>query len=309
MKTRVRGSWQIRFIGVASVVTASLLTSSVTSTAAASASPQSAGIQASSAQLQKTIATVDKTLGKSPGLVSNDAETKETRVIAGVAPGAPHIEASGDAAYAMLRALSADSIVKQSGSQQSLITVLEKGNIAEFELSLPIGFEPSIQPDGSVDLKSESGTLTPFIEVPWALDANGTRVQTSYTIVGDILQQTIAIDGAEFPIVADPSIQWIPFPVIAAWGYEWEAVVKALGTIAVASAGAGCALTKVPSVVLKVFKALCGVVGVNTAKDTLAALGNLWGSSINRDQYTCWSIPIGGFNSTTIREMPAADCA
>jgi Protein of unknown function (DUF2599) len=43
-----------------------------------------------------------------------------------------------------------------------------------------------------------------FIVKPWAKDANGKELKTSYSVKGNILTQNIDLAGAVFPVVADP---------------------------------------------------------------------------------------------------------
>lgn len=46
------------------------------------------------------------------------------------------------------------------------------------------------------------------IETPWAVDADGTALPTSYTLEGTNLTQNIDTTNATYPITADPSWQW-----------------------------------------------------------------------------------------------------
>lgn len=50
-----------------------------------------------------------------------------------------------------------------------------------------------------------SGEQVGAIAAPWAFDADGNAVTTSYTIEGDVLIQTIEhLDSAVYPVLADP---------------------------------------------------------------------------------------------------------
>lgn len=47
------------------------------------------------------------------------------------------------------------------------------------------------------------------IAAPWAVDANGRRVPTHYTLDGDTLVQSVEVTAeTAFPVVADPSLLW-----------------------------------------------------------------------------------------------------
>ncbi|WP_433832319.1 hypothetical protein ACQP2E_15825 [Actinoplanes sp. CA-015351] len=43
------------------------------------------------------------------------------------------------------------------------------------------------------------------IDTPWAVDANGTELPTTYSVNGTTLSQTVDTRGAAFPVVADPA--------------------------------------------------------------------------------------------------------
>ena len=66
----------------------------------------------------------------------------------------------------------------------------------------------ALQPDGSVHVMNRDGLITSVIEAPWAIDAAGRSVTTSYTIAGSTLVQTIEhrAPGVTYPVTADPSV-------------------------------------------------------------------------------------------------------
>jgi hypothetical protein len=63
----------------------------------------------------------------------------------------------------------------------------------------------TIQPDGGVVVTDASGRFLNFLEAPWARDAAGRSLKTSYSITGDVLIQHVDTGDAMFPVVADPS--------------------------------------------------------------------------------------------------------
>ncbi len=74
-----------------------------------------------------------------------------------------------------------------------------------FEGAIPEGATGEILADGSVDLLGPGGEQIGIIAAPWAFDAEGNSVATSYAIEGDVLVQTIDhLDQAVYPVVADP---------------------------------------------------------------------------------------------------------
>lgn len=83
---------------------------------------------------------------------------------------------------------------------------------ADFSMSIPDGYVAELTNDGGVQLRNQSARIViPFISAPWALDSNGKKLPTSYTVNGSKITQHVNTSGAAYPIVADPSIQWIPY--------------------------------------------------------------------------------------------------
>ncbi|WP_435748748.1 hypothetical protein [Microbacterium sp. PMB16] len=83
-----------------------------------------------------------------------------------------------------------------------------------FPLDLPEGGQAALFDDGAVIVSDASGTAVSGFRAPWAVDANGTPVQTSFRIDRNELVQVVdfTVDTA-FPVTADPDLgtEW--------WGY------------------------------------------------------------------------------------------
>lgn len=73
-----------------------------------------------------------------------------------------------------------------------------------FEKAVPEGHRAEMQADGSILLVDEEGEDVGGISPPWAIDADGNEVRTSYALDGDTLIQTVEHEGAAYPVVADP---------------------------------------------------------------------------------------------------------
>ena len=88
------------------------------------------------------------------------------------------------------------------------LAVLTAGqSSATFTGLIPAGSK--ITPNGK-----DFSVLTPVgvkmtIGAPWAVDAAGKRLVTSYTFTGNTITQKVDTTGATFPVVADPLIQAI----------------------------------------------------------------------------------------------------
>ena len=113
----------------------------------------------------------------------------------------------------------------------------------DYSLGLPAGAGLVPQSDGSMVVIRELTGPNTGVEVfgtiatPWAVDAIGKALSTSYTYRNGVLTQSIDTAGAVLPVVADPSIQfgWYYVPVVyetlsrtetfRAWNYFWSGPV------------------------------------------------------------------------------------
>ena len=77
----------------------------------------------------------------------------------------------------------------------------------EFNATLPEGASLIPTPDGGVEVVDGAGEAIGFVEPPWAIDASGAAVDTRFEVRGETLLQIVDHKGAEYPVVADPSVQ------------------------------------------------------------------------------------------------------
>jgi len=90
-------------------------------------------------------------------------------------------------------------------------------SVVTYPVTSPAGARVEPQPDGSVNFVSDiagppadqSGTYETSAKVttinkPWAVDAAGKDLPTTYTLANGVLTQRINTAGAVFPVVADP---------------------------------------------------------------------------------------------------------
>lgn len=96
---------------------------------------------------------------------------------------------------------------------------------AEFSLDVPEGFKADLQADGSVDIvpgdemqaaiddAGAFGTVViAKIDAPWARDANGQEVETTFELHGDKLIQVVEPSAnTTYPIVSDPRVVWMGY--------------------------------------------------------------------------------------------------
>ncbi|GCD34604.1 hypothetical protein OEIGOIKO_02343 [Streptomyces chrestomyceticus JCM 4735] len=77
-----------------------------------------------------------------------------------------------------------------------------------YDVGLPAGARLVELDNGAVAAIAKNGTFLGGFTTPWAKDANGKPVPTSYRVDGNTLVQSVRIaDSTAFPVVADP--KWL----------------------------------------------------------------------------------------------------
>lgn len=96
--------------------------------------------------------------------------------------------------------------------------------------------------DGSLLIADSAGAFVNVLNAPWARDANGVSLPTSYEVDGNVVTQHVDLAGAAFPVVADPQ---------AGCGIGWCSIyfnrsethdIATAGFIALGGAAAACAV-------------------------------------------------------------------
>ena len=78
-----------------------------------------------------------------------------------------------------------------------------------FDVSLPDGATLELVDDGSIDVVGVDGFTIGAFKAPWARATDGSVVETSYTVEGRTIVQSVAtVDEALYPVVADPEFDW-----------------------------------------------------------------------------------------------------
>lgn len=95
------------------------------------------------------------------------------------------------------------------GGQQTLVFISSAEAPTDYEFNLPQGFTAKAGVDGGVAVFNDS-VYVGTIPAPWATDANGARVPTSYKVSSDGMGiiQSVNHLGAAYPVVADPRWVW-----------------------------------------------------------------------------------------------------
>ena len=179
------------------------------------------------------------------------------------------VEANGIVSYDNGNGSTTVPLAHDDGSVQ-IATVIDSA-AAPTEYAYPITLPPgaSLQPaeGGGATITDADGVAIAGIQAPWAKDAAGMDVPTSFRIVGDTLTQVVDLSSPTlaFPVVADPS--W--------WRTAWGAAkcaAEIAGTLFVASkllkgATKIKAIVKASKVAIKAYNKLGG-----TAKKLLKNL-------------------------------------
>lgn len=82
----------------------------------------------------------------------------------------------------------------------------------EFPLDLPEGARASVQDEGGVLIENQDGELISAVGTPWAVDAEGKKLDTHFSIRDGVLVQRVEHENAVYPVVADP-IWFVPIVV------------------------------------------------------------------------------------------------
>ena len=98
-------------------------------------------------------------------------------------------------------------LAKQDGSVQIAVVIESADAPHDYDFTIS-GSEESqlkLEDDGSVSLVDAHGDWEAGVAPPWAKDANGGALPTSYTVDGNVLTQHVGFSAdTAFPVVADP---------------------------------------------------------------------------------------------------------
>jgi hypothetical protein len=186
----------------------------------------------------------------------------------------------------------------------------------DFRVDLPAGATLIPQDGGYVVAIDAGGTRIALAEIdePWAVDANGEEVRTSYSLDGDVLTQSLHGSEIAYPVVADPTITVGLAGASDGPGAYWNMTgiqVKIISAVTVSALGTalagGCVgAGKIPSVGY-IIQGLCGYLGAPTVQ-------NIWGgvTSIFRNasvQNTgCYQLKIAPIGKS-IHKVDRKNCA
>lgn len=130
--------------------------------------------------------------------------------------GLPYADRASDASSVSQGIVSYDNkngsstipVAKNDGSLQMVTKIDNRDAPIEYKyvMGLPQGAKLVHQEDGSVLILDGGGKMISAVSKPWAVDAQGTSVDTKYVLQGNELIQVISHTSQDYkyPIVADP---------------------------------------------------------------------------------------------------------
>ena len=167
----------------------------------------SAGV---TSQLETNVVTSGRTdvhQSKPAAAVTTEGGTKLGVSLAGAsAPGS--VEKNGAHLYKGV-ARDVDAAVLSENGTVQFVTILNTeraGSTQRYSLDLPAGTH--LEAVGSGFFIVDGKAIVGVIAAPWAKDASGRSLSTSYTVDGSTLVQHINTQDAQYPIVADPKISY-----------------------------------------------------------------------------------------------------
>jgi len=98
-------------------------------------------------------------------------------------------------------------VVEATSDGVRLSTVInDAGAPSAYSYEFGEGVYPVVLADGSAVLQDRADEIVGVVATPWAVDAQGTPVNTYFEIDGRALVQVVVHAGAAYPVVADPSV-------------------------------------------------------------------------------------------------------
>jgi hypothetical protein len=137
----------------------------------------------------------------------------------------------------------ADLVLRETSSGAQVMSVLKDSSAPTSYRYKIVGGQLHRLTDGTIVVSESAGDgverVAATIEAPWAADATGKKLPTTYSVAGEYITQTIDTAGAKFPVVADPSVEhekWIPPTYIVTLNPKDQRIILSSGGAAVGAA-------------------------------------------------------------------------
>jgi len=188
-----------------------------------------------------------------------------------------------------------DTTIVSGGAR--VMSLVENGDSsARFAIDLPANTALVQSGDGYsiVGSAGEARITLGQIHSPWAVDAVGKKLPTSYTLEGSTLIQHVVTDGATYPIVADPliTVGWGPEgpgTYLNITGLNAKLVSAAVAAVFGLTVAGGCvAAGKIPRVGF-ILQGICGFVGIPSLQTVVASISSILNSTALANN-SCYSL-------------------
>lgn len=96
-----------------------------------------------------------------------------------------------------------------SAANAGYVVIHDQDAPEDYTFTITGGGEPAnleTAEDGTVLVKDAGGAVLNALQAPWAIDASGRALPTSYTVDGAVVIQHVEHKGADYPVVADPRL-------------------------------------------------------------------------------------------------------
>jgi len=198
-----------------------------------------------------------------------------------------------------------DIAIRTIDSGVQMLAILHSptaSNTQRYRLDVPAGTDLQAL-NGGYALVQSDGTVAGIIAAPWATDATGRALPTSYSLEGTTLVQTTDTTGASFPVVVDPKITFGFGIYLNMWGHEVRTAAAAIVAIGGVGAAVACTLIgRLPNQFLKTLATLvCGAAAVNLQKVFAAIVRTYQDTSINDGACYQQKITSPGSRMTIVR--------
>jgi hypothetical protein len=94
-----------------------------------------------------------------------------------------------------------------AGDVRALVIIDSDAAPTDFRFPVAGATHLTADPHGGINVWA-GDAIVATVATPWAIDAQGMAIPTSYRIDGTTIIQTVSHDGAAYPVVADPQFTW-----------------------------------------------------------------------------------------------------
>lgn len=282
----------------------------------ASVGVTSAAASPTSAEQPTSPETVFDAAQEAAGLVSEDANVLDPGVAVSDEADSTVVSLGDFQVKITPESTETDTTVLPAGVR--VMSLLASGETStNFAVDLPEGTRlvPNDETGGFTILAEAEGTTLSLGEVhaPWAVDAEGNKLPTSYDLQGDTLTQRVDTATAAFPVVADPTITVGLAGATDGPGLYWnmtgaqaKVLASASATTVLGALALGCAAAgKVPRIG-GYLKGVCGFIGAPTLSKVFSTIQRIM-KNTKIDANSCYQIKVP--TGTGLKKTSKSNCA